>query len=154
MQLQKNQELGEFTINIPVDESVLDEKGFLRYVRHQGELPTYAIVGESFIVPRSYMGYRDKNDNYRNSWGTGEYNLSVTLMETCDVTEAYRADWKNDRKRRKGMLPKDDFFAASWQTVSNQQWDEITQAWVITTLKAPAGIITRDVIDKLGLGQK
>ena len=100
------------------------------------------------------MGYRDKNDNYRNSWGTGEYNLSITLRETCDVTEAYRSDWKNDHKRRKGMQPKDDFFAASWQTVSNQQWDEITQAWVITTLKAPAGIITRDVIDKLGLGQK
>ena len=154
VQLQKNQELGEFTINIPVDESVLDEKGFLRYVRHKGELPTYAIVGESFIVPRSYMGYRDKNDNYRNSWGTGEYNLSITLRETCDVTEAYRSNWKNDHKRRKGMQPKDDFFAASWQTVSNQQWDEITQAWVITTLKAPAGIITRDVIDKLGLGQK
>ena len=154
VQLQKDQTLGEFTLNVPIDERMLDDSGFLRYVRKRGEAPAYAVVGESFIVPRSYMGYRDKDDNYRNSWGTGEYNLSVTLKETCGVTDAYRANWKNDRKRRKDMQPKDDFFTAGWQTVSNQKWDEITKAWVITTLKAPAGIITKDVIDKLGLNQK
>lgn len=154
VQLQKDQTLGEFTLNVPVDERMLDDSGFLRYVRKRGETPAYAVVGESFIVPRSYMGYRDKDGNYRNSWGTGEYNLSVTLKETCGVTDAYRANWKNDRKRRKDIQPKNDFLTAGWQTVSNQKWDEITKAWVITTLKAPAGIITKDVIDKLGLNQK
>ncbi|MFR7516733.1 MAG: hypothetical protein ACLUVY_05720 [Bacteroides uniformis] len=39
----------------------------------------------------------------------------------------------------------------SWQVVSSQQWNELTKQWVITTLKAPADIITQDVIDKLGL---
>lgn len=150
--MQKEQELGEFAINIPVDESVLDEKGFLHYVRKKGEPSAYAIVGESFIVPRSYMGYRE-NDEYNDIWGTGQYKISVQLMETCDITDAYRADWKNDHKRRKNMQPKDNFFATSWKMVSNQKWDAITQSWVITTLKAPAGIITKDVIDKLGLEQ-
>lgn len=150
VQVQKDQELGEFTINIPVDKSVLDANGFLRYARKAGEPSAYAVLGESFIVPRSYMGYRD-NEGFHNSWGTGEYKLSVTLKETCDVTNSYRADWKNDHKRRKNMQPKDNFFAASWQMVSNQKWDAITQSWVITTLKAPAGIITKDVIEKLGL---
>ena len=151
VQLQKNQELGEFSINIPVDQSVLDNKGYLHYVRNANDAPAYKVLGESFIVPRSYMGYRDENDNYKNSWGTGEYKLDITLKETCDVTEQYRKKWKEDRKRRKEMQPKENFFASSWQTISNQRWDELTKSWVITTLKAPAGIITKDVIDKLGL---
>lgn len=151
VQLQKNQELGEFSINIPVDQSVLDNKGYLRYVRNANDAPAYKVLGESFIVPRSYMGYRDENDNYKNSWGTGEYKLDITLKETCDVTEQYRKKWKEDRKRRKEMQPKEKFFASSWQTISNQRWDELTKSWVITTLKAPASIITKDVIDKLGL---
>lgn len=151
VQLQKNQELGEFSINIPVDQSVLDNKGYLRYVRNANETPSYKVLGESFIVPRSYMGYRDENDNYKNSWGTGEYKLDITLKETCDVTDQYRSKWKEDRKRRKEMQPKENFFASSWQTISNQRWDELTKSWVITTLKAPAGIITKDVIEKLGL---
>lgn len=151
VQLQKNQELGEFSINIPVDQSVLDIKGYLHYVRNANDAPAYKVLGESFIVPRSYMGYRDENDNYKNSWGTGEYKLDITLKETCDVTDQYRSKWKEDRKRRKEMQPKEKFFASSWQTISNQRWDELTKSWVITTLKAPASIITKDVIDKLGL---
>lgn len=151
VQLQKNQELGEFSINIPVDQSVLDNKGYLHYVRNANDAPAYKVLGESFIVPRSYMGYRDENDNYKNSWGTGEYKLDITLKETCDVTDQYRSKWKEDRKRRKEMQPKENFFASSWQTISNQRWDELTKSWVITTLKAPASIITKDVIDKLGL---
>ena len=151
VQLQKDQELGEFNINIPVEQDMLDSKGFLRYVRNAGDAPAYKVVGESFIVPRSFMGYRDENDNYRNSWGTGEYKLSIELRETCDLTDNYRKQWKEDRKRRKSMQQKKDFFASSWQMISNQRWDELSQSWIITTLKAPAEIISKDVIDKLGL---
>lgn len=151
VQLQKNQELGAFVLNVPVDPEELDEKGFLRYVRNRDEEPVYKIVGESFIVPRSYMGYRDKDDNYKNIWGTGEYKLEIELKETCDVTEQYRENWKKDRKRRKKLMEKESIWENGWQTISNQHWDELAQSWVITTLQAPAGIITKDVIDKLGL---
>lgn len=151
VQLQKNQELGAFVLNVPVDPEELDEKGYLRYVRNRDEEPTYKIVGESFIVPRSYMGYRDKDDNYKNIWGTGEYKLEIELKETCDVTEQYRENWKKDRKRRKKLMEKESIWENGWQTISNQRWDELAQSWVITTLQAPAGIITKDVIDKLGL---
>lgn len=151
VQLQKNQELGEFNINIPVDEKQLDNRGFFRYVRKADEAPAYKIVGESFIVPRSFMGYRDENDNYHNSWGTGEYKLSIQLTETCDVTDKYRENWKEDSKRRKDLQKKKGFLASSWQMISSQRWDELSKSWVITTLKAPAGIISKDVIDKLGL---
>lgn len=151
VQLQKDQLLGEFCINIPVDQKDLDDKGFLRYSRKSGEPSKYKVLGESFIIPRSYMGYRDENDNYKNSWGTGEYKLSIDLKETCDITEQYRENWKEDRKRRKKMQDCDNILATGWQMVSSQHWDEILQSWVITTLKAPAGIITKDVIDGLGL---
>ena len=150
VQLQKNQELGEFTINIPVDQSTLNRDGYLRYVRHKGEPSAYKVVGESFIVPRSFMGYRDATDNYHNSWGTGEYKLDITIKETCDVTDSFRKNWKADRKWRKEQADK-DFIETAWQTVSSQRWDELAQQWVITTLKAPAGIVTKDVIEKLGL---
>lgn len=155
VQLHKDQELGSFSINIPVNQSMLDADGYLRYVRQANATPRYKVVGESFIVPRSYMGYRDENNTYRDSYGTGEYKLSITLKETCDVTDAYREDWKADRKRRnelqKQREKKGNFFATTWKTVSSQQWDELSKSWIITTLQAPAAIITSDVIDRLGL---
>ena len=87
----------------------------------------------------------------KNIWGTGEYKLEIELKETCDVTEQYRENWKKDRKRRKKLMEKESIWENGWQTISNQRWDELAQSWVITTLQAPAGIITKDVIDKLGL---
>lgn len=154
VQLQKNQELGTFTINIPVDEKLLDKNGFLRYVRHEGEAPKYHVMGECFIVPRSYMGYRDEKDNFKDCWGTGEYKLTVNIKESCDVTDQYRANWRADYKRRKEMAKQNremGIVEQSWQMVSNQKWDEITKSWVITTLKAPATYMSKDLINKLGL---
>lgn len=151
IELHTDAQLGEFSISIPVEPEDLDDKGFLRYVRPQSEPSKYKVNGESFIVPRSYMGYRDENGNYNNIWGTGQYKLDIELKETCGITEAYRANWKKDRKRRKEMEPKEGFFTGVWQTVSSQQWDEITQSWVITTLSAPAGLISNKLIEELKL---
>jgi len=154
VQLQKNQELGVFHINIPVDPQSLDKKGFLRYVRHAGEEPRYQVLGECFIVPRSYMGFRDEGGNFKECWGTGEYKLSVTIKESCDVTDQYRANWKNDYKHRKELAKKGKelgLLEQSWQVISKQNWNEITQSWVITTLKAPAEYISNDLIKRLGM---
>ena len=151
IELHTDAQLGEFTISIPVEPEDLDDKGFLRYVRPQGEPSKYKVNGESFIVPRSYMGYRDEKGNYNNIWGTGQYKLDIELKETCGITEAYRANWKKDRKRRKEMEPKEGFFTGVWQTVSSQQWDEITQSLVITTLSSQAGIISNILIAELNL---
>lgn len=35
--------------------------------------------------------------------------------------------------------------------IESQKWDEISKQWVITTLSAPADMITGDIIDKLDL---
>ena len=152
VQLQKNVELGQFNINIPVDPSLLDADGFLRYTRQADAAPRYKVTGECFIVPRSYMGFRDEKENFKDSWGTGEYKLSIDLKESCDVTEQYRANWKADYKHRKEMTKKNlSLLERTWQVVSKQDWNEITHSWVITTLQAPADIISNDFINKLGL---
>ena len=152
VQLQKNVELGQFNINIPVDPSLLGADGFLRYPRQADAAPRYKVTGECFIVPRSYMGFRDEKENFKDSWGTGEYKLSIDLKESCDVTEQYRANWKADYKHRKEMTKKNlSLLERTWQVVSKQDWNEITHSWVITTLQAPADIISNDFINKLGL---
>ena len=113
-------------------------------------LPNIKSEEKASLFPVPIWASRDENDEYRISFGTGEYKLSMELKETCDITEQYRKNWKKDRKRRKEMEPSEDILTRSWQVVSSQQWNELTKQWVITTLKAPADIITKDVIDKLG----
>jgi len=150
-QFQKDQELGSFVISVPVNKSDLDSNGKLRYVRNAGEPERYKISGESFIIPRSYMGYRDENNKYKNSWGTGDYNIELLLKQTCGITDEYRKNWKPDWNKRKSAANDENFLQRSWTTVTSQRWDEISKRWVITTLKAPADIITTDLLKELDL---
>lgn len=149
-QLQKDQELGSFTISVPVNQTDLDAQGKLRYVRTTGALAKYKIAGESFIVPRSYMGYRDEN-GYKESWGTGDYKVEISLKETCGVTNAYRNNWKADWKKRQEAENDENFVQRSWKTITSQRWNEISKQWVITTLKAPADMINSNLLEELNL---
>lgn len=153
IELHSDEPLGEFKLNVAVDPADLDPRGRLYYVRDENSdtAPRYDIVGESFIIPRSYMGYRDQNGKYHNIWGTGQYKLDVTLAESCDITDDYRKNWKQDRKMRNSLKPRQSFWSSAWQTVSRQHWDEITKSWVITTLSAPAGVISGELINRMGL---
>lgn len=152
--LQKDKELGRFEITVPVDSSQVGADGKYRYVRGLTKGAPLAIKGDSFIVPRSFMGYRDENDQYHNSWGTGEYKMEINLKESCDITDEYRDNWKRDRKRRKKMMPKEGWTDSVWKVIESQKWDEISKQWVITTLSAPAAIINKDIIDKLDLAPR
>lgn len=150
-QLQKNQELGSFTISIPVNKDDLDVQGKLRYVRTANAPAKYKIAGESFIIPRSYMGFRDEENNFKNSWGTGDYKVEIALKETCGITDTYRKDWKTDWKKRQDAENDNNFVQNSWTTISTQRWDELGKKWIITTLKAPADMINRDLLEELNL---
>lgn len=151
IELHNDAQLGEFNISVPIGEDDVDADGYLKYVRRHDEDPKYAVVGESFIVPRSYMGYRDANGRYKNIWGTGQYKLEIVLNESCGITPQYRGMWKADRKRREELTPSDGILTSLWQTITSQKWDEITQTWVITTLKAPSGVLTNEIIETFGL---
>lgn len=151
IELHNDALLGNFNITVPVTKQDVDSLGFIRYARPANEQSKYPVMGESFIVPRSYMGYRDTDGQYKNIWGTGQYKLDITLTETCSITPEYRANWKKDRNKRKKLTPKEGFFPTLWKTVTSQHWDEITKSWVITTLKAPAGVINEELLQRLYL---
>ncbi len=152
--IQDNVELGRFSICIPVRENSLDSNGFLRYVRKGDEESRYPVMGESFIVPRSYSGFRESNDAYHDLWGTGEYQISLNIKESCTLTKAYKDNWRKNRRARKHAQKSTNIIQDGWQTVTSQQWDEITKSWVITILQAPADVLSDDLIDKLHLKEE
>jgi hypothetical protein len=150
-QLQNNQELGSFAVNIPISKRDLDADGKLRCVMKSGEVAQYKIAGESFIVPRSFMGYRDEENNYKDSWGTGDYDVHIKIRESCGITESFRKQWKADWKRREDAENSENFVQRTYKMISSQKWNEITKQWVVTTVKAPADIVTNDLLETLGL---
>ncbi len=151
-QIFRDEQLGEFTINIPVRRDDLDSNGFLRYVRHDKEAPKYKVVGDSFVVPRSYSGYLDSNGEAHPVWGTGEYQIALDITEKCGLTERYLDNWKRNRElRMKKASEGKNYFTSSWQFITSQDWDEITHSWVITILQAPADIISDKLIEEMGL---
>jgi len=145
--LQKDQELGSFLLNIPVLEHDLNENKELRYVRQQGESVKYIIEGESFIVPRSYMGDRNGIDyEFKDKWGTGEYNVIITLKENCTVTENYSKNWKADFKARQKWERRETPVAKRMMKVVKEQvWDNQGKKWIISTIKAPADMVVKDL---------
>jgi len=151
-QIFRDEQLGEFTINIPVRRDDLDSNGFLRYVRHDKEAPKYKVVGDSFVVPRSYSRYLDSNGEAHPVWGTGEYQIALDITEKCGLTERYLDNWKRNRElRMKKASEGKNYFTSSWQFITSQDWDEITHSWVITILQAPADIISDKLIEEMGL---
>ena len=50
--------------------------------------------GESFMVPRSFIGTIDG----RPYWGTGNYKIEVTLNESCRINERYYTTVDKDGK--------------------------------------------------------
>lgn len=150
-QVFRDEQLGDFTINIPVKREDLDSNGFLRYVRDAKVESKYKIVGNSFVVPRSYSGYLDAEGEAHPVWGTGEYQIALDIKESCSLTPAYRKNWKQNRKARVKAQKKGNLITTSWQYVTSQKWDEITKSWVVTVLQAPADVISDKLIEKMHL---
>lgn len=96
--LNKNVELGSFNILIPIDKEHLTDSVFV-YKKGMPNQQPLDIVGKSFIVPRSYMPL----SNGKNHWGTGEYNVKVTVAEHCGVTKEISGNWNKDYRRMKKM---------------------------------------------------
>lgn len=149
--LHKDQILGEFMLNVPVDSAQLDENNMFRYFRKEGEAPAYGLVGESFIVPRSYMPTRDEDGKYAESWGTGQYKMEVEIIEVCGVSEEFKKNWRKDFKKRKKMTGKMSKGEQEiLQIFTNQQWDKQAKQWVATTLKGPASILNGAAASAVG----
>jgi|GEM_PF-1305081 len=101
--LQKDQELGEFSITIPIDSAACKD-GVFCYARQDNTPQLGTISGECFIVPRSYCGF---SDNGNPLWGTGQYSVEMTLREDCQIKERYylKPDSIQTKRDKKGMTP-------------------------------------------------
>lgn len=97
IQIYNDQHLGQFIISLtlPDSTSLETEGNFKDWYVYDTNLPTATaaeqkpqIVGESFIVPRSYIGTAD-GDTFADVWGTGQYKIDLTLSASCDINEDY-----------------------------------------------------------------
>lgn len=150
IQLHRDQTLGQFFVNVPINENTLDADSVFRFYRGSANNKAVCdITGESFIVPRSYIGVRDANGRFHDAWGTGQYKMSMTLRETCSNTEAFDKNWKADWKARKlNRGHKVDFGRAM-----RQLWDANGSKWVMSIVEAPAKMLTQDFLATIGFLQ-
>lgn len=93
MTIVKDFSLGEFCMEASIDPTLLDPRDscFKYSARNPSDtlkVKNIRCSGESFLVPRSYIGLID-DVAY---WGTGQYHLEVNLSESCSINESYYLD--------------------------------------------------------------
>ena len=144
IQVAQDVKLGDFSLEIKLDSTMLDKDGYLRYARSSSEEQVSAkekyqesrirMTGESFIVPRSYIGLIDG----KPYWGTGQYRLEMTLSESCSLnenfylTEGRDGEKKWDKKLWKEewkIMKKRNSYKKSMQQPWNSAWDKIKTEW-------------------------
>ncbi|MBR4441449.1 MAG: hypothetical protein IKS00_07880 [Bacteroidales bacterium] len=150
IQVHDDVELGKFTVNVPVSKESLDSDGRFVYIGGKStESEQIQILGDCFIVPRSYIGVRDVQGVYHDAWGTGQYKASLVIRESCGVTPVFADNWKDDWKSRpKKSTLKQDLL----QTV-NQVWNTSSKAWICTLTQAPVSYTKQQVLSALGITQ-
>lgn len=134
IQITDDAELGAFTLEIKLDSTMLDDDGYLRYTRPQNESSMtdkekhihecISLTGESFMVPRSFIG----TINGKPYWGTGQYRLEMALSESCRINEDYYKDnslWKKECK----VMKKRTSYKKSMQQPWAKAWDKIRTEW-------------------------
>jgi len=123
-----DQKLGEFSINARINRENLVQVGkdsLFVYSRNIGNPQIdnlVSISGESFIVPRSYVGTVDED-----IWGTGQYRLDMELSERCSLNEEHYITIEhvgNTEQASYAALPGD----RKWKKdVWREEWRQIKQ---------------------------
>lgn len=99
IQMTTDQQLGQFTITLSLPDSTsLQKDGDFKdwYVFDTAKPQTSSknrpqVTGESFIVPRSYIGTAD-GETFADVWGTGQYKIEMALAASCDINTDYYLD--------------------------------------------------------------
>lgn len=113
--------LGQFVITAKIDPKFIGDDNVFRYSRatDNGNGKVVTVTGDSFLVPRSYVGSSDMA-NPGASWGTGQYKVEMDITESCMINENYytttdgnkrkwvKAKWKDEwdkMKKRPSRTP-------------------------------------------------
>ena len=150
IQVYQNQLLGEFAVNVPISEKELEADSVFRYVsgRSTNKVKDIQMIGDCFIVPRSYIGVRDADGNYLDVWGTGQYHVKMKLMETCNITPAFESNWKADWKARKRSARNPSPVTQIWTTVKQTLADNGKQC-ILSVIEAPTNYALEEVVGPL-----
>ena len=143
IEIFQDQKLGQFQVEFTIpDSTILDTsgkwKGYYTYKRnrdYENPKKNIRVTGESFIVPRSFIGtYKesdDPNSSIVSQWGTGQYKIDMQISETCQMNEQYyksEEKWKEEwrvLKKRKRSQPLMHTFVNQFKTefdVDNYKW--------------------------------
>lgn len=100
IQVARDVELGRFVITAKIDPKYLDSDGVFRYDRSKdaGSGKVVTVTGDSFIVPRSYVGSADMNTPGA-AWGTGQYKVEMDITESCDINTGYYTTVDNGKRK-------------------------------------------------------
>lgn len=160
VQVYNDVEIGRFNISTQIDpksivisdDSLTRMNTSCRFVRNgkNNSIDVVNVVGDCFIVPRSYVAVVDDDGDLHDVWGTGQYKVSFTLNEKCVTNpdfakcrKKWRADWKKMKKQKKENTTVVRKF--------KQIWDENGSKWVVELLEVPANYSLKTSADKLGL---
>lgn len=151
IQVTNNQNLGEFDITANIPDSLALENGdwnhgYFVYIRPSAENISHynltqeqiktmkdrqkfiSVKGESFLVPRSFIGYEDPKKMHR-IWGTGQYKVDMTISESCDINyEYYLQPDDNGAGRvnaRSGSFGRPDFKGRKWNRYWTEEWNKM-----------------------------
>ena len=114
-----------------------------------------SVTGDSFIVPRSYIG-TDDLESASDTWGTGQYRVDMLISESCQINENYYTELKNGKRqwRKDRWNPEWQIIRKRtprqnvWQQVSNTITKDFKGNQWITTLTEP---LTTNLITHEGL---
>ncbi len=94
IQIYQDVKLGEFKVTAKIDQEDLVNNVFTYNSEHDKnsrKAKKISVTGESFLVPRSYVGTPD-GITFENTWGTGQYKIEMQVNETCSINQDYYLD--------------------------------------------------------------
>lgn len=147
IQVVNDQLLGEFDINASIPDASKLQKGdfypgYFVYINPTKEnIERYSlsseqikemkeaeklvnVKGESFLVPRSFIGYDDSKKHQR-IWGTGQYKVNMAVSESCDINYDYylEPDGKNVNIASGGGMP--NLKGRKWNRYWTEEWNRM-----------------------------
>lgn len=147
IQIYRDVKLGSFSVNVAITPENIGSDGVFRYIAATAdESDNCQIIGDCFIVPRSYIGVRDSEGMYHDAWGTGQYRVEMTVKETCSVMPLLEKNWKADWKSRPKPTLKQTIALSVKETLSKN-----SSAWIASMTQAPIGYTKEQIIKALGI---
>lgn len=161
IQVNKDVLLGEFVITSKIDPDKLDTDGVFRYSKSNPDdsIKFITITGDSFLVPRSYVGSTDMK-NQIPSWGTGQYRVEMEIEESCNINENYYLSedgkkWRKERwkpewqkmKKRPNRSKKQNLVEIMFPQFTGQQWiTTLVEPTITVLLKNEKELVTKGAI--------